>query len=136
MKKLGRLYLGYAGFVGGPLFLLMVVATQAAHSEAEAVAAVLLGLVTPIPMIAVGIAVYRRWRVAPLLSSATPFALGFMVSRVWGQPQPSRAAGAMKAFLFNLDYSQLYYLPGAIGLGALVVRHVLRRRLSDARAAD
>jgi hypothetical protein len=128
LKKLGSLYLNYAFVVGGGLLALLLIGTQAARSTGEAVVAIVLGLSAPIPMLLLGLSLRRGWRVAPLLCFAAPIVMGFAVSRVWGHSEPTRTAGLMASFVFNGQYSQLYYLPGAVVLGALVLATLVRGR--------
>lgn len=129
MAKLARYYFGYGFVVGGLLFLLMLVATQAAHSGAEAFAAIVLGLVAPVPMFFLGHALRRGWRAAPLLCALAPLLLAIVVARVWGQPQPPRADGVWRSAVFNAEYSRLYFLPGAVVLAVIVLVRALRERV-------
>ena len=128
MNSLGRFYLGYGFLVGAPLFLLLLVGTQAAHSSAEALLAILLGVLAPMPMLLLGVALRRGWKAAPILCIATPVAFSFVVAQVWGLPHPTRADGLLRSAIFDAKYGQLYYLPGMIVLGAVVaIRATLMR---------
>jgi hypothetical protein len=119
MRKLGSLYIGYGSIVGGLLLMLLLVGTQAARSGAEAGLGLLLGIAAPLPMLLLGVALRRGWKPAPILCAVAPIVLITIVARVWGQPQPPREAGLLASFLFNAAYSQLYFLPGTIVLGAI-----------------
>lgn len=125
MKKLGDIYIGYGFLVGGALFLLLLVGTQAAHSTSEAVLALVLGLITPIPMLVLGVALRRGWKAAPLLCIAAPLVLSSLVAHVWARPQPPWSAGALTSFIFNAEYGQLYFLPCAIVLGVIVAARTM-----------
>ena len=135
MKKLGDIYFGYGFLVGGVLFLLLLVGTQAAHSTSEALAALVLGLITPIPMLLLGVALRRGWKAAPLLCISAPLLLSFLVLRVWARPQPHWSAGALTSFIFNAEYSQLYFLPCAIVLGAIVAARTMSARYRRSRSS-
>jgi len=121
MNKLARYYLGYGFVVGGLLFLLLLVGTQAARSSTEATLAILLGLIAPMPTLLVGVALRRNWKSAPILCVLVPVALALVVARVWGRPEPPRTAGELTSAVFNAQYSQLYFLPGLILLGMIVI---------------
>jgi len=101
MKKLGDTYFGYGFLVGGALFLLLLIGTQAAHSTTEALVALVLGLITPIPMLLLGVAVKRGWKAAPFLCIAAPLVLGFLVAHVWARPQPPWSTGALTSFILT-----------------------------------
>jgi hypothetical protein len=136
MKKLASFYLGYGAAVGGGLFLLALVGTQAAHSAADAISAVLLGLVAPLPMLLPGVALWRGWKAAPIPCIVVPVVMTIGLARVWGRPQPTYFDGALAGFVFNAQYRQLYFLPGAI-VGLLGMGRVMwagRRR--DAEVGD
>jgi len=126
VSRIARWYLGYGAVVGGALLLLLLVGTQAAHSEAEIALAPLLGVVVPLPMLLSGVALRRRWRGAWVLCVVLPLLMGAGVARLWGRPQPPRAAGLLASFVFSAVAAQLYFLPGATVLALLVVARLRR----------
>jgi hypothetical protein len=123
----GALCLGYGLLVGGGLFLLLLVGTQAARSPAEAILAILLGVIAPVPTLLVGVGLRRGWKIAPALCVLVPVVLAVVVAQVWGRPEPPRTAGLLTSAVFNLEYSQLYFLPGTI-LGLIAMAHAGLRR--------
>lgn len=127
MKKLAWFYLGYGFVVGGLLYFLIPVGTQAVRSEPEVVVAMIFGLLPPLPMLVVGYSLRREWKYAPHLALAVPVVMGVLVALVWGMPEPARAAPDL---LTRVQYaiSRIYFLPGATVFGLCVLGSALRER--------
>jgi hypothetical protein len=128
IKKLAWFYLGYGFVVGGLLYFLILVGTQAARSETEVVVAMIFGLLPPLPMLVVGYSLRREWKYAQHLALAAPVVMGVLVALVWGMPEPARAAPLTFSLAFNVAISQIYFLPGATVFGLCVLGSALRER--------
>jgi hypothetical protein len=121
-------YLGYGGGVGGLLYFLILVGTQAARSETEVIAALIFGLLPPLPMLVVGYSLRRKWKHAQTLALAVPVVMGLLVALVWQTPEPTRAAALTYSLAFNMAISQIYFLPGAVVFGLCVLGSALREK--------
>jgi hypothetical protein len=128
LARLGRAYLIYSLVVGGPLLLLLLIGTQAARSFGEMAAAPLVGLLMPLPMLVVGLALERgrNARVGVWLAFTVPLlmAAAYVAANRW--PQPTRATPLLTAFEYSLFTGQEFFLPGAVVL-ALLVAQAARR---------
>lgn len=127
-QTISRWYLLLGGLVGAPLFLLLLVGTQAAHSTAEMYLGMLLAVLQLAPMLLLAWAI-DRWRpVAIWLAVAYPVAIGIggLVLRTFSQPHRDTPLGYSSAYYFV--YGQLYYLPFAAILAVVVLRAVVAER--------
>lgn len=126
MKKLAWFYFGYGGLVGGLLYLLILVGTQAANSQTEVIAALIFGLLPPLPLLVVGYGLRHQWKHAQTLALAVPVVMGLLGALVWQMPAPTRDAALIYSLAFNVVVSQIYFLPGAVVLGLCVLGSALR----------
>lgn len=127
-QTISRWYLLLGSLVGAPLFLLLLVGTQAAHSTGEMHLGMLLGMLQFAPMFLLSWAL-PRWRpVATWLAVAYPVAVGIgaLVLRALAQPHRAPPLGYFMAYYFV--YGQLYYLPFAAILAVVVLRAVVAER--------
>ncbi|MEP6619409.1 MAG: hypothetical protein ABJE47_08840 [bacterium] len=120
LQRLGRFYLLYGAAVGGCLYLLLLVGTQAARSTAEMFAGPALGLVVPLPMILVAVALMQEWRFAVWLAEGVAVLMAGCVFATWTAAEPTRATPVLRSFVFGLVSGQRYFLPGAVILAVLV----------------
>jgi hypothetical protein len=108
-----------AAIVGVPVFLLLMVGTQAARSTIEAFLGMVVATLTPVPMLALGATIRKRLPFAKVAAIAYPVVLGLAQLALKFLPPPRRD-GPLYDLCYNFIAGQLYYLPFA-GILALIV---------------
>jgi membrane-associated HD superfamily phosphohydrolase len=121
-RTLAKCYWIYAGLVGVLFFLVALIGTQGAHSEAEAVMVLFVAAVTPIPMVIMGFAASRGWRRFVAMAMAFAVVLGLcLLPLLLGERMPMSDRGMLAQFGMYLCVGQATQLPGAVMFAALAL---------------
>jgi hypothetical protein len=136
-NNVSRLYAFFGGVVGIPLFFIFITRPGAARftppgmrSGVGMLSAMLLSVLQLAPMagLACGVKTRRPWVKAAAIVYPIAIALGLLSIRDRPEPRQGDQLGASYAVMYDLIFSQRYYLPFATALALVVIGLTLVER--------